>query len=174
MIKDKKKKKNEFPRLTLIINHPRFVEEMDRIETLENDRIFCKHGRDHSMTVARIGRIIWNEKGKLSKNVELEHIYATALLHDIGRGAQYTEGTPHEEASIPIAKDILTDCGYTEAERAVILEAISEHRDKDSERKSNLSTIIQKADKQSRDCFFCKASSECKWSEHKKNKYVRY
>lgn len=171
---EKKKKKIDYPRLMLIIEHPRFKEEMLKIDECEKDRIFCKHNREHLMDVARIGRILWNEKGKYKKTVELEHIYAASLLHDIGRGVQYTQGISHEKASVDIAKDVLMDCGYLEAERAVILEAIVSHRDKDDDKKSNLSAIITKADRLSRNCFFCQAKEECNWSDKRKNLYLRY
>ena len=46
-------------------------------------------------------------------------IYATALLHDLGRADQYEKGISHEEAGAILAEEILTDCGYTREERSL-------------------------------------------------------
>ena len=41
-------------------------------------------------------------------NCSRELIYCTALLHDIGRIRQYMDGTPHDEAGVQIAEQILS------------------------------------------------------------------
>ena len=60
--------------------------------------------------------LIWKKSGD-SK----ERIYAAALLHDIGRHIQYENGTPHQIAGLPIAEQILTDCGFYPEEMKEIL-----------------------------------------------------
>ena len=66
----------------------------------------------------------------LERNLDCsrELIYCTALLHDIGRAEQYTNGTPHDEAGVTIAGQILADLNFSESEKAQILTAIGEHR----------------------------------------------
>ena len=44
-------------------------------------------------------------------------IYATALLHDIGRHIQYRQGIGHEISSAQIAPLILDDCDFTVEEK---------------------------------------------------------
>ncbi len=56
-------------------------------------------------------------------------IYATALLHDLGRADQYEKGISHEEAGAILAEEILTDCGYTREERKFMTDTILRHRD---------------------------------------------
>ena len=169
-------------RCQLIYDHPLYQAELVKIAGYESDRIFCRHTFEHFMDVARIAYIMSLEKEyKLSKDI----IYAAALLHDIGRARQYEDGTPHDKAGAEIADKILSDCGFSDDERNMIVAAIISHRgsahegdihksDKYSEDTKNivatiLSTIIYKADKASRQCFRCNAQKECNWSMEKRN-----
>ncbi|WP_080666098.1 HD domain-containing protein [Butyrivibrio fibrisolvens] len=169
-------------RCQLIYDHPLYQAELVKIAGYESDRIFCRHTFEHFMDVARIAYIMNLEKGyKLSKEI----IYAAALLHDIGRARQYEDGTPHDKAGAEIADKILSDCGFSDDEKNMIVAAIISHRvsvhesdihksDKYSEDTKNivatiLSTIIYKADKASRQCFRCNAQKECNWSMEKRN-----
>lgn len=94
-------------------------------------------------------------------------IYATALLHDLGRADQYEKGISHEEAGAILAEEILTDCGYTREERKFMTDTILRHRDMKEESES-FASIFYRADKLSRDCIHCKARQECYWPEEKK------
>ena len=76
-------------------------------------RVFCLHGIEHSLDVARIGYIKNLEQG-LSFRQDV--IYAMALLHDIGRCEEYASGKSHHEAGAELARPILLACGYTEHE----------------------------------------------------------
>ena len=66
-----------------IINHPLFIMSMKKIHDYEIDRVFCCHGIEHSLDVARVAYI-----ANLEQNLgfQKEMIYAAALLHDIGDG----------------------------------------------------------------------------------------
>jgi uncharacterized protein len=169
-------------RCQLIYDHPLYQAELVKIAGYESDRIFCRHTFEHFMDVARIAYIMNLEQDyKLSKEI----IYEAALLHDIGRARQYEDGTPHDKAGAEIADKILSDCGFSDDERNMIVAAIISHRgsvhesdihtsDKYSEDTKNivvtiLSTIIYKADKASRQCFRCNAQKECNWSMEKRN-----
>lgn len=157
-------------RVDKILAHPEFRSYMHQIEERERTRVFCLHGIEHSLDVARIGYI---------KNLEQElHfrqdvIYAMALLHDIGRCEEYTSGTSHHEAGAKLARPILAACGYTEDECAEICEAISRHK-APSEQEKTLATLLYDADKQSRNCFACPVQEQCYWSEEKKNHTIQY
>ncbi len=158
-------------RIDKILKHPVFIECIQKNETAEKDRIFCRHNMAHFLDVARIGRIINAEEG-LSTETEL--IYAAALLHDIGKHMQYAEGIPHEQASARLAWVILPDCGFDQNETDVIIEAIRGHRDERSACENGLKGILYRADKLSRACFCCPAEGECSWKEGKKNRSLRY
>ena len=113
---------------------------------------------------------IYSLEDKLDLSREI--IYATALLHDIGRAQQYLLGIPHDIAGAEIAGKILTDLHFTEQEKKEILSAISQHRNDCSDQK--LSNLLYKADKKSRNCFSCSAASECYWPSEKKNLTIEY
>lgn len=140
---------------------------MAQIYDNEKNRIFCCHGIDHSLDVARIGYIITLEN---NLNISKDIIYTTALLHDIGRSI---EGRDHNIHSVEIAHDILMECGYDTNSINMILSAIKNHR-KNTDNIKNLSDVIKKADKLSRQCYNCAAYKECYWTEERKNKNIIY
>ena len=158
-------------RVDLILENPKYQEYIDKIKQAEEKRIFCLHNMNHFLDVARIAYIM-----NLEENLQIskELIYATALLHDIGRFQQYEDGTPHEKASALLAPEILAETGFEEHEQAEILRAIREHRNRDVAEEKNLTSIIYRADKASRACFACKAESQCDWENSKKNMRVKY
>ena len=153
-------------RINRIISHPLWQENMGKLHVLEQDRIFCRHGEDHLLDVARLSYI-----EVLQKNLPIsrEKIYAAALLHDLGRAEQYENGTPHDIAGAALAERILTDCGFPEADRKEIVTAISGHREKLTGNLQDLSGVLYRADKASRQCLFCDAREQCNWSDEKKN-----
>lgn len=154
-----------------ILNHPLFIQCLQKIEAAEAGRRFCRHNIAHFLDVARLAMIL-NEKEEM--RVEEELIYAAALLHDIGRYVQYEDGTPHELAGSEIAPDILRDCGFDYKETDVIIEAVRLHRKKEAARQRNLSGLLYRADKMSRSCFACPAVKECDWKPDKKNRLLQY
>lgn len=149
--------------------HPLYRKCYRRLEELEKDRVFCRHQMAHLLDVARIAYIISLEQ---NLDIEKEMIYGAAVLHDIGKYAQYEEGIPHEKAGEQIAAQILDtlpqDCTFLEEEKRMILTAIRGHRKlrKDGE---PLEQLLYRADKASRLCFACPAEGECSWSREKKN-----
>lgn len=161
----------ESGRINEILNHDLFIKNYHKIEEAETDRKFCRHNMVHFLDVARIAMIL-NLKEQLAIPYEL--IYAAGLLHDIGRYRQYEDGTPHEQASVPIAREILADCGFDDKETDVILLAIAEHRNPEAADRHNLEGILYRADKMSRSCFVCKAEAECNWKNDKKNRELYY
>lgn len=165
VVGEKQKRRNE------ILKHKLFLQYYAEIEKWEKERIFCHHDMVHFLDVARLAMIM-NLREKIGADEEC--IYAAALLHDIGRFVQYEDGTPHEQASARLAEVILKDCGYTEKETAVILEAIARHRDKESAKERNLNGLLYRADKMSRSCFACKAEKDCDWKAEKKNLRLIY
>ena len=141
-------------RVNRICSHPLWKGSLKKIQELEQDRIFCRHTIEHFLDVARIAYIENLEKGlHLSK----ETIYAVALLHDIGRHLEYTQGIPHEEGSFQIAEEILKVCGFEKEEQEEILSAIQAHRRQETGFADNLAGILYRADKKSRNCAFCPA-----------------
>lgn len=110
-----------------IINHPLFIMSMKKIHDYEIDRVFCCHGIEHSLDVARVAYIT-----NLEQNLgfQKEMIYAAALLHDIGRWRQYEKNIPHEEAGAALAAYILEDTAFSKEAIGQILAAIGSHREK--------------------------------------------
>ena len=87
-------------RVQKIWEHPLYQENYQKLQEKEADRIYCRHGIDHLLDVARIAYIHnLEESDGYSKAV----IYAAALLHDIGRYEQYEWGIPHEKSGERIA-----------------------------------------------------------------------
>lgn len=144
-------------RVTSILNHPSFIEYRERNDLAEVDRVFCRHNLQHSIDVARVAYIMALEEGlPIRKDV----IYATGLLHDIGRWKEYVEGISHAKASADLAEKILADCEFDPEEIDLILDAIRNHR-KGGRRDTPLSVIIYRSDKVSRLCLECDEIEEC-------------
>lgn len=146
-----------------ILHNEKYIRCLKELYELEQDRIFCRHTIEHFLDVSRIAYIKVLEN---NLNYSKDIIYAIGLLHDIGRVLQYTEGIPHDEGSVIIARDILSETSYTEEEIDVILRAIDSHRQRTN---GELESIIYSSDKESRNCFMCPAEKECYWSTDKKN-----
>lgn len=155
-------------RVQKIWQHPLYQKTFRQLQELEQDRIFCNHTLEHFLDVARLAWIETLERGVI---LEKSVVYAAALLHDLGRVQELTEGIPHQEAGAVLAAGILQDCGFSEEETDMIREAILAHRGLAAE-PGTLAEYLYRADKKSRNCFACAASAACKWSEEKKNRYI--
>lgn len=154
-------------RYNRIIEHTVFNSIMEEIEELEQDRIFCGHGTEHLLSVARIGYIdILENNYDIPKDV----MYGAALLHDIGRAGQYRGEGSHHALGAKLAREILKDCGYEKDEIDAICTAISEHGENNGQ--ALLSQVLYRADKKSRNCFWCGAYEDCNWNENKKNRGI--
>lgn len=168
-------------RINKIINHQLYKEYLNKIKKYEEGRIFCKHDMNHFLDVCRIAEIFWLKLQikKLEEDDRLEEffqsnnfrelIYATGLLHDIGRWQEYESGVSHEIASSKLAPQILEQCGFEPEEIEAIVLAILNHRNKNVKDLEDLSGLIYSADKKSRACFACEAEMLCDWSKEKKN-----
>lgn len=160
-------------RLDKIRQHKVYQQCMTQILEAEKDRIYCRHGMDHALDVARIAYILCLERGL---PIERELIYAMALLHDLGRSKEYTEGTPHHQAGEALAREILEDCDFQPEEIAQICMAIRGHSRGNQEQalREPLREILYQADKVSRPCYSCMARKTCYWSENEKNMQIKY
>lgn len=141
---------------------------MAAIQQLEAHRKFCRHDMEHSLSVARITMLLCMEHGMTH---DPDIIYTAALLHDIGRAAEYTEGRPHHEAGTEIAEDILTACSCPSEQKAAILRLIACHRRMPGE--GSLEQLFYIADKRSRSCFACPAQDECNWQPEKRTMEIK-
>lgn len=158
-------------RLNQVIWHPKYVVYLDKINKWEQERIFCHHDTKHFMDVARIACILNLEE---EMHIDKELIYATALLHDIGRFKQYQDGEDHALVSARLAPEILGACGFSPQETELIVDAIAHHRVKEIAQEKSLRGVIYRGDKLSRDCYFCKARTQCDWKNDKKNLEIAY
>ena len=160
-------------RVNAIWNHPLYQEYYRRLERMEESRIFCRHQMPHLLDVARIARIRSLEDGM---ELDADVIYATAILHDIGKSLQYEEKIPHETAGVRIAGEILDsldgEAAFTEEEKRMILTAIRGHR-RLRQDPEPLERLLYESDKASRMCLVCPAERMCDWSEEKKNMEIK-
>ena len=152
-------------RIERIRKHPEFQKAMTEIVQLEKERIFCCHGMDHLLDVARLAYI---ENLEQQMGYRKDLVYAAGLLHDVGKYVQYRDGIEHHIASAQIGRQILEDSGYRPDEIDEVCTAILGHREADRSEESRLGRILYKADKISRCCYMCKAADECNWNEEKR------
>ncbi len=158
-------------RINRIWSHPLYQEHYQLLQECEQDRIFCGHSLEHFLDV---GRLMWIYNLEEGSELDKDLIYAAALLHDIGRGLQYREGIPHDEAGMELSAKILPDSGFSAEETAVVIRSIGEHRQNSSETRTDLlSSYLYRADKACRNCLICPAEKECNWSLEKKNLFIR-
>ena len=158
-------------RIQLILKDKDFIYSQKRVSELEAGRIFCCHGMDHLMDVARISWILTLEAGApYTKEV----VYAAGLLHDIGKYLQYEDGTPHHESGQKMAEHVLARTGFDASEIKIITEAIYHHRKLVCEDRQSLNYILYMADKLSRPCYSCAARAECNWPEAQMNLDITY
>ena len=155
-----------------ILTNPVFVSTIRKIEEMEKDRFYCRHGMEHLISVARISYIIsLEEQAGLSKDI----IYAAALLHDIGRATEYETGSPHNSSGAETAKDIMYECGYSEEEITVVTDSIRSHGHENRKTEgTSLEKILCRADTLSRTCFKCRAYESCNWTDERKNNTLVY
>lgn len=151
-------------RIQAIVSHPLFRDSLRRIEELERERIYCKHGLPHVLDVARIASLLAVDR---QLDIPRDVVYAAALLHDIGRLQQYETGEDHAAAGIRTAQEILRDTAFDEQEQQAILQAVGKHRKGDAAHA--LAQLLCEADDASRMCFACVASDTCYWQEERKN-----
>ena len=153
-------------RVRAIMSHPDFERYISLNKELEAHREFCCHQMEHALDVARIYYILYLESRNntpglegLDINQAKEIIYATSLLHDIGRRSQYqNKALDHAREGAALAEPILKEAGFNEKEIEIILDAIGEHRNPHT---VGLGKILYRADKLSRNCAQCKAREKC-------------
>lgn len=157
-----------------------FFKRLQRLEQLEENRVFCKHGLTHLLDTARIAWIGYleqeNELRQIS-NLEKEDVYLAALLHDLGRLKEYEEGVPHHEAGAEMAEELLRKIHCPEEKIKMLVSAIANHRENKNEEFKNenlLGELLYWADKKSRNCFLCQAQETCKWHLEKRNQTITY
>lgn len=162
-------------RVELVLSNLDFHRWMELNKQKEAQRKFCIHDMKHVVDVARIMYILFLESGDTKKllaalvdekkctvtEVEAkEIIYATALLHDIGRWKEYQTGEDHAQLGAEMAIPVLVTAGFNQTEIMIISKAIREHRSGVAPR-TLLGEKLYRADKLSRPCLSCPVSGEC-------------
>ena len=79
------------PRVDAIWASALYQKNLNLLVELERDRVYCRHGLEHLLDVARIMWIRCLDEGL---ELDRELVYAAALLHDIGKAEQYVRGIP--------------------------------------------------------------------------------
>lgn len=146
-------------RVNQILEHEDYICYMEKIDVLEKERLFCKHGFEHGLNVARIVYAYLLEKGELF--LPKESVYASAFLHDIGRWVEYETGEDHAEASARLALPLLQACSFSSDDIQVILKGIREHRRLPEGSLTLLGVALALADDWARDCRHCSVQALC-------------
>jgi len=146
-------------RVNQLLEHEDYIVFMKKIDELEKERLFCKHGFDHGLNVARIAYAYLLEKGEQLPSKE--GVYAAALLHDIGRWVEYETGEDHAEASARLAHPLLEACQFSHEDIQVILKGIQEHRRHPEDNLTLLGAALALADDWARDCRHCSVQGLC-------------
>lgn len=146
-------------RVNQLLDHEDYIKYMEKINGLEKERRFCKHGFEHGLNVARVAYAYVLEKGEIVLSKEV--VYAAAILHDIGRWVEYQTGEDHAEVSARLALPLLEVCRFSSEDIQVILQGIREHRRSPEENLSQLGEALALADDWSRDCRHCSAQTLC-------------
>lgn len=146
-------------RLNELVRSQDYQDHLARTAGLEKERIYCKHGFDHLLAVARIAYAYLLEQN--NTNYSREVVYAAALLHDLGRWVEYQTGEDHAEAGARLAESLVREAGFTPRESEGILRAIREHRRQGGDKVSPLGEALALADDWSRECWNCQAKSTC-------------
>lgn len=152
---------------------PLYVQAYEKIQAAEEDRIYCKHDREH---FARVAKLMSSLVRKNGLEISEDEIMAAAYLHDIGRAEEYQSGRPHDLASVEMAELILRQMLVEKDERDRILQAIARHRsrravsdvEKHLDKIRDLPSLLAFADQFSRDCYCCAAAGSCRWREEEK------
>ena len=133
-----------------------YLQQLQKLEQLEKDREFCKHGLNHLLDTARIAWITYLEQQQnVNKTdaqmkvveesiLEKEMIYLAALLHDLGRIQEYEEGISHHIASAVMAETYLSEIGYPEEKAMLIVAAVYGHRKNQGEFAQRMEKICER------------------------------
>ncbi len=164
---NKKSQKNKLTRVGRLLRSPQYKEYMDQISRFEETRRFCRHDRNHCWETARTAYILYStgevscgEFEDFSPKAIQEMIYAAAFLHDVGRFKEYAdEALDHSVEGAVLARPLLFEAGFSDAESTLILKAIAHHRKKDG---VGFDLLLYRADKESRPCYDCPVLAECK------------
>ena len=157
-------------RISEILLNKKFIHYMNLIDKYEKDRIFCKHSFEHLVKTAEI---CYNLSCEYNIDEKKDIIFAAAFMHDLGRAYEYKDGISHEEHSIRISKEILSECEFNQSEIQKICETIGSHRKKCGN-PDTFSDIFYLADKFSRNCPECLAYDDCYWSIKDKSHTTKY
>lgn len=163
-------------RVDFILKDPVYAEYINHNATAGKDDPFCKHDLAHMVDVARIAYILILERqdliffiqnaGLSGREAAKEVIYATGLLHDIGKWKEYEAGVDHAAYGARLARELLTRAEFDENEIKVIARAIFEHRNI-SQEMSFLGERMHRADNLSRACSQCLEKDNCCKSQNK-------
>lgn len=154
-------------RVEIILSSPVYKDYVEQIRRREETRRFCRHERNHFWETARTayilylsGEVLCPELESFAPEAVKEMIYAAAFLHDVGRFLEYDDpALDHAVESAVLARPLLAEAGFSDAEIPLILSAIAHHRIKDGK---GFDLLMYRADKESRPCYDCPALGECK------------
>ncbi len=146
-------------RVNQLLEHEDYIRYIEKIDELEKERCFCKHGFEHGLNVARIAYAYMLEKGEAL--LLKQEVYAAAFLHDIGRWVEYETGEDHALVSARLALPLLEVCRFSPEAVQMILTGIREHRRHGEDNLSYMGEALALADDWSTDCRQCSVQNQC-------------
>lgn len=153
-----------------LLAHPEYLKMLKELETLETERIYCKHDLDHCLHAARIVYILnWEYQLGISKQA----IYLWGLLHDMGRIEEYRNHTSHEVAGVCIARKLLTEIDCPKDLTEYVIKQIASHRQVPAENEGiTEENVFWYGDKKSRNCYVCPTADNCNWDMGKRTNKI--
>lgn len=82
------------------------------------------HRYDHTERVVRMAL----QLAQCYPQIDCDALESAAWLHDIGRGVEREQGISHADASVSLARPLLSTLGFSADRIALILAAICDHR----------------------------------------------
>lgn len=157
-------------RVDRLIRDPEYGQYLEENRCREVNRRYCRHDLQHMIDVARITYLLFLETGDLNSFMEQyelaqlatarEIIYATGILHDIGRWQEYDTDEDHALIGARLAPALLYRAGFSNAEVQMICRAVKAHRQA-GDGAGILGRHLSRADDLSRLCASCLAREDC-------------
>ena len=124
-------------RVELLVQDKLYNQYIQKNIDLVKDQLIFQHDFQHHLDVARIAYILILEDAALNifikecnlsgKLAAKEVIYASGLLHDIGKWKEYSENIDHAIFGADFAREILARVFFTANEIDIISHAVFEH-----------------------------------------------
>jgi len=114
-------------------------EDITKVRIFVMDRlgVHGAHGLDHTIRVTAVCERIGRNEG-----ADMKVLISSALLHDIARPLEETQGIPHEQEGARIAEEFLASISYSPLQIQRVVHAILAHRYRSTKVPETLEAMI--------------------------------